>query len=67
MTIQITDIMPISNGIWTKDDELKFFEDSLKLVSIEKLFYYTNACRYLAYWPKIIMEEKVLYRVEMDV
>ncbi|MDI6897071.1 hypothetical protein [Methanocella conradii] len=44
--------MPISNGIWTKDDELKFFEDSLKLVSKEKLFYYTNTGRYLAYWPK---------------
>ena len=38
--------------LWTKDKEIEFFTEALKLSTPEKLFYLTNDSRYYAYWPK---------------
>jgi len=39
-------------NLWGKEEERKFFEKALRLVTPEHLFYITEDGRYLAYWPK---------------
>lgn len=38
--------------LWTKDQEIEFFNKSLEIASPEKLFYVTKNKKYYAYWPK---------------
>jgi hypothetical protein len=38
--------------LWNKDEEVKFFAESLNIAAPEKLFYVTDGGRYIAYWPK---------------
>ncbi|MGC8578304.1 MAG: hypothetical protein ACP5M7_09985 [Thermoproteota archaeon] len=38
--------------MWTKEQEIDFFNKALKIASPETLFYTTKDKRYLAYWPK---------------
>ncbi len=39
-------------SLWTKDKEIEFFTQALKLASPEQLFYLGDDGRYYAYWPK---------------
>jgi len=41
-------------SLWSKDTEIEFFENSLKLATPEQLFYKSPDGRYLAYFPKDI-------------
>ena len=41
-------------SLWSKDTEIEFFENSLKLTTPEQLFYKTPDKRYVAYFPKDI-------------
>lgn len=38
--------------LWNKEVEQKFFNEATKFATPEKLFYVTDADKYLAYWPK---------------
>jgi hypothetical protein len=38
--------------LWNKDQEVEFFQRSLKMARPEQLFYLTKDKRFLAYWPK---------------
>ena len=38
--------------LWTKKNEIDFFNDARKFVSKEQLFYFGEDSRYYAYWPK---------------
>lgn len=38
--------------LWTKEQEIDFFNKSLEIASPETLFYTTKDKQYLAYWPK---------------
>ena len=44
--------------LWTKDKEVEFFTDTLKLSTAEQLFYRGEDGRYYAYWPKTYSGEK---------
>lgn len=39
-------------GLWTQNEEKKFFIEMLKTASPEDLFYLTRSGEYYAYWPK---------------
>lgn len=39
-------------NLWTKEQEINFFNKSLEIASPGTLFYTTKDKRYLAYWPK---------------
>ena len=45
-------------SLWTKDKEVEFFTDTLKLSTVEQLFYRGEGGRYYAYWPKTYSGEK---------
>ena len=44
--------LSIRMNLWTKDEERKFFQKTIEIFPVEKLFYKTDDGRYLAYWPK---------------
>ena len=44
--------------LWSKNQEVDFFNKSLKVTTPETLFYTTKDNRYLAYWPKKWKGEK---------
>lgn len=39
-------------SLWNKEQEKDFFDKTLECANPEKLFYYTNDRKFLAYWPK---------------
>ena len=44
--------------LWTKENEIEFFNESNKFAAPEQLFYIGNDNRYYAYWPKSYKGEK---------
>ncbi len=39
-------------GLWTKEKEIQFFQESRNFATPEQLFYLGDDSRYYAYWPK---------------
>ena len=39
-------------GLWTKEKEIQFFQESRNFATPEQLFYFGDDSRYYAYWPK---------------
>ncbi len=39
-------------GLWTKEKEIQFFQESRNFATPEQLFYVGDDSRYYAYWPK---------------
>lgn len=39
-------------GLWTKEKEIQFFQESRNFATSEQLFYFGDDSRYYAYWPK---------------
>ncbi len=48
----------MTNELWNKDTERKFFKKYLNIVPPERLFYVSNENRYYAYWPKTYKGKK---------
>jgi hypothetical protein len=44
--------------LWNKEQEIDFFKNSRTMATPEKLFYFSDDKRYLAYWPKKYEGEK---------